>query len=177
MLHNSVKRVETPAKAKESIMRYITIFLRRAMRRIRRWRKGDNMQGKEYQKEAMRTNDGLSTARLATCVETYASVMDNEYIDDGLISIGGLVNGCLGLSGEAGEVSDMIKKWIFHGSTMDEQHLKKEIGDVMWYIAMICESMGWSMDEVMELNIAKLKKRYPDGFDTERANSRDEEDV
>ena len=71
----------------------------------------------------------------------------------------------------------MIKKWIFHGSTMDEQHLKKEIGDVMWYIAMICESMGWSMDEVMELNIEKLKKRYPDGFDTERANNREENDV
>lgn len=135
------------------------------------------MQGNEYQRQAMRTNDGLSTERLGACIETYAHLEDNMLVDDGDISIGGLLNGCLGLTGEAGEVSDMIKKWIFHQGKLDKWHLKKELGDVLWYIAMICESMGFNMDEIMMKNIEKLKARYPEGFDTQRANSREEGDV
>lgn len=60
---------------------------------------------------------------------------------------------------------------------IDEEHAKKELGDVMWYVAMICESFGWSLDEIMQMNVDKLKKRYPEGFDTERANNRKPEDV
>ena len=71
----------------------------------------------------------------------------------------------------------MIKKWIFHEKELDEDHAKKELGDVMWYVAMICESFGWSLDEIMQMNIDKLKKRYPEGFDTERANNRKSDDV
>ena len=78
---------------------------------------------------------------------------------------------------DVGELTDMVKKWIFHESNFDEEHAKKELGDVMWYIAMTCESFGWSLDEIKQMNIDKLKKRYPDGFDTERANNRSPEDV
>ena len=93
------------------------------------------------------------------------------------VDLGGIINGLFGLSGEVGELTDMVKKWIFHEKELDEDHAKKELGDVMWYIAMICESFGWSLDEIMQMNIDKLKKRYPDGFDTERANNRSPEDV
>ena len=50
-------------------------------------------------------------------------------------------------------------------------------GDVLWYAAMICHSFGWDLDEVMRLNIAKLRERYPEGYDTENANHRKEGDV
>ena len=66
---------------------------------------------------------------------------------------------------------------IFHEKVFDEDHAKKVLGDVMWYVAMICESFGWSLDEIMQMNIDKLKKRYPEGYDTERANNRQPEDV
>lgn len=54
---------------------------------------------------------------------------------------------------------------------------EKELGDVMWYVAMICESFNWSLDEIMQMNIKKLEKRYPDGFDVIKANNRRPEDV
>ena len=85
--------------------------------------------------------------------------------------------GCLGLAGEAGETLDMIKKWIFHEKDLDREHLKKELGDVMWYRAMICYSFGFDLDEILQMNIDKLKARYPEGFDTKRANHRAEGDI
>lgn len=91
--------------------------------------------------------------------------------------MGGIINGLFGLSGEVGELTDMVKKWIFHESNFDEEHAKKELGDVMWYVAMICESFNWSLDEIMQMNIEKLEKRYPDGFDVIKANNRSPEDV
>lgn len=57
------------------------------------------------------------------------------------------------------------------------EHAKKEMGDVLWYVAMMCESFGWNMDEIMQMNVDKLKARYPEGFDTVRANNRAEGDV
>ena len=71
----------------------------------------------------------------------------------------------------------MVKKWIFHEKPLDEEHLKKECSDIMWYIAMICESMEWELNEIMRINIEKLKARYPQGFDTSLANNRKEGDV
>lgn len=126
------------------------------------------MEGKEYQSLAMRTNDGRASERVVDKLET----ITNDTRD-----IGGVLNGCLGLAGEAGEVSDIIKKWIFHQKELDTEHLKKEIGDVMWYVAMICESMEFDLDEILQMNIDKLKARYPEGFDTEKANNRAEGDV
>ena len=143
------------------------------------------MTGNEYQKLAMRTNDGQCTQRLrnkADSIELYREYLDYDLPEVGIgtemdVDLGGIINGLFGLSGEVGELTDMVKKWIFHEKELDEDHAKKELGDVMWYIAMICESFGWSLYEIMQMNIDKLKKRYPDGFDTERANNRSPEDV
>lgn len=134
------------------------------------------MTGNEYQKLAMRTNDHKATQRLDSKVYEFA-IMDGDNLDDDELSIGGMLNACLGLSGEVGEFNDMIKKWIFHEKPLDVEHAKKEAGDICWYLAMLCESFGWSLDEIMQMNVDKLKARYPEGFDVERANHRAEDDV
>lgn len=125
------------------------------------------MTGNEYEYLAMRTNDGMATARLSFWMDA----------NDTTIDVGGVLNGCLGLAGESGELLDMVKKWIFHNTKLDRDHAKKEVGDVCWYIAMICHSMGWNLDEIMQMNVNKLKARYPEGFDTELSNHRKEGDI
>ena len=117
------------------------------------------MTGKEYVSLAMRTNDGESSQRLR----------DKLCFEDDL---GDLINGIFGLMGETGEFADMIKKWIFHEHELDREHLRKEMGDIMWYVAMVCYSMGFNLDNIMEMNIDKLRARYPDGFDVQRSQHR-----
>jgi NTP pyrophosphatase (non-canonical NTP hydrolase) len=121
------------------------------------------MKANEYQQLAMRTNDKKATDRL-TLKASQVIVSKNG------MDFGGILNACLGLSGETGELNDIIKKWIFHQKPLDQKELCKELGDILWYCAMLCEAFNWDMEEVMEQNIEKLKKRYPEGFDIERAN-------
>ena len=75
-----------------------------------------------------------------------------------------LLHFALGLAGETGEVCDDIKKREYHGRDISLEHTKEELGDVMWYVANICNELGFTLDEVLELNMAKLKKRYPDQY-------------
>ena len=138
------------------------------------------MTGKEYVISAMRTNDGKNTDRMINAITENLMNKHNRIFGENSKDkkdIGGIVNACLGLSGEVGEFNDMIKKWIFHEKPLDEDHAKKEIGDVMWYVAMMCYSFGWDMDEILQMNIDKLKSRYPEGFDVNKANNRKAEDV
>ena len=133
------------------------------------------MTGNEYQKLASRTNDGLATDRLYDkmhLIDYCNMVTPSENRD-----LGGVLNACLGLAGEVGELNDMIKKWVFHEKELDKTHLKKELGDVMWYVAMMCQSMGWELDDVLQMNIDKLIARYPEGVDVVRANHREAGDV
>lgn len=120
------------------------------------------MNASDYQELAMRTNDGKATERLTKLTTERENT-------------GEVLNACLGLSGEVGEFNDMVKKWIFHEKDLDKNELKKELGDVLWYVAMCCDAFKWDMSKVMEMNIEKLKKRYPDGFDVVRANNRNVE--
>jgi NTP pyrophosphatase (non-canonical NTP hydrolase) len=85
-----------------------------------------------------------------------------------------LINAALGLCGEAGEFADALKKAEFHGHTLDEAELQKELGDVLWYAALACDALGVSMGEVMAQNIEKLRARYPHGFSHERSKNREE---
>lgn len=137
------------------------------------------MTGNEYQAKAMRTNDGLSTVRLAAKIDEgfKSEGRIGGKLGDTEIDTGGVIYACLGLSGEVGETVDMIKKWIFHEKELDTEHLQKEIGDVMWYIACICYSFGYELDDIMQMNIDKHLKRYPNGFNTYDANHRKEGDV
>lgn len=85
----------------------------------------------------------------------------------------------LGLAGETGEVVDQIKKHLFQGHEIDRRQLRDELGDVLWYLMLLCQTMDYTLDEIMVANVEKLARRYPDGFDPERSRQRgfeDEED-
>lgn len=111
------------------------------------------MNGKEYQKLAMRT-----------CSIPY---------DD---KQGRLHHAVFGLASEAGEVSGIMQK-VFQAHEFDKEHMKKELGDCLWMIAEACEALDFDMDDVMQLNIDKLKARYPQGFTAENSLHRKEGDI
>lgn len=124
------------------------------------------MKAADYQKQAMRTNDGKCKERL-----------DYKLSLNMTTDLGQVINACLGLSGEVGELNDMVKKFIYHQTPMDKIHFMKEIGDVCWYLALICDACGYDLGRIMEMNIEKLKNRYPEGFDVVKANNRSDDDV
>lgn len=72
-----------------------------------------------------------------------------------------LTNCALGLSSETGKVVDMIKKYTFHGSDLDQEQLAKKMGDVLWYLSQIAEWADIPFDDVAKLNLEKLANRYP----------------
>ena len=89
---------------------------------------------------------------------------------------GRLNHAVFGLNSEAGEVAGLFQK-VYQGHTVDPMHLKKELGDCLWMIAEACTAMGWDMEDVMQLNIDKLRKRFPEGFSAERSLNRAPEDI
>lgn len=106
------------------------------------------MTGTEYQKKAMRTASEKNKMDL-------------------------LENGVMGLCGEAGECIDIVKKYLYQGHKLDKLKLKDELGDVLWYVAITCQALGITLDDVMEHNVKKLLLRYPDGFEAERSIHRE----
>jgi NTP pyrophosphatase (non-canonical NTP hydrolase) len=84
----------------------------------------------------------------------------------------GMSNVALGLCGEAGEVADIVKKWMFQGHPLDYAKLREELGDVMWYLALACELMDVGLVDIAAMNITKLKARYPNGFSAEASVNR-----
>jgi NTP pyrophosphatase (non-canonical NTP hydrolase) len=80
----------------------------------------------------------------------------------------------LGVAGEAGEVADMIKKFVYHGHEFDDIRLIKEVGDVLWYLANLMQLRDISLGFVARKNIEKLSARYPNGFSHEASRNRSE---
>ena len=103
------------------------------------------MNGKEYQKLAMTTL--------------------NPELDEKDV----LINGVMGLCGESGEVIDIVKKHLAQGHELDKEKIIKELGDVAWYMAEIATVLGVELEDVFVQNVEKLKKRYPEGFSTEKS--------
>ena len=85
-----------------------------------------------------------------------------------------LVNSVMGLNGEAGEVIDIVKKYLFHGHELKKEELIKELGDVAWYLAEAATALDIDLETILVLNIEKLKKRYPEGFSVESSVNRKE---
>lgn len=107
------------------------------------------MELSEYQSKALRTSGQTETfKRLLNCV--------------------------LGLIGELGECFELLKKHYFHGHTLDKTALKKEAGDFLWYGAEFCSIFNFDLNEIAEMNIAKLQKRYPEKFLPELSRNRTE---
>ena len=88
-----------------------------------------------------------------------------------------LLNSALGLCGESGEVADLLKKYHFQGHNLDLDHVAKELGDIAWYLAVGAYSIGYDLEKILQMNVDKLKARYPNGFSTDRSLHRDKNDV
>lgn len=86
-----------------------------------------------------------------------------------------LINGVMGLCGESGEAIDIVKKHLAQGHELDREHLIKELGDIAWYLAETAYALDVDLETVLEGNIAKLKKRYPEGFGVKESLDRGEE--
>ena len=87
-----------------------------------------------------------------------------------------LINGVMGLCGESGEAIDIVKKWLAQGHELDKEKLAKELGDIAWYLAEAATALDLQLDDILQANIEKLKKRYPQGFETSRSLQRAEGD-
>ena len=85
-----------------------------------------------------------------------------------------LLNGTLGLAGEAGEVADTMKKHLFQGHALNKKELALELGDIAWYLAVAAHALGYGLDDIFAMNVEKLQKRYPNGFSTEASLNREE---
>lgn len=96
---------------------------------------------------------------------------------------GRVSNAVLGLTGEAGEVADIVKKAIYHGHGFQPSHcpgeedgntykLALELGDILYYLSIMAHELGYTLQDIAEINIAKLAKRYPDGFSREASQAR-----
>ncbi len=83
-----------------------------------------------------------------------------------------LINAGMGLCGESGEFIDLIKKHLFQGHNLNKEELIKELGDIAWYLAEASYGLDIDLEEVLNKNIEKLKKRFPDGFDSDKSINR-----
>lgn len=81
-----------------------------------------------------------------------------------------------GMVGEIGEIHSIYQK-TYQGHEFDEAHVKKELGDLMWFIAELCTALEWSLEDVMSMNIEKLMARYPDGFNVDHSLHRKAGDI
>ena len=91
-----------------------------------------------------------------------------------------MLTAAVGMGSELGEFSEIVKKIIFQGKplTIDEHyHMKRELGDILWYWSNACTALGYSAEDVMQENIDKLEKRYPNGFEQTRSENRAEGDI
>ena len=92
-----------------------------------------------------------------------------------------LLTAAVGMSAEAGEFTEVVKKIVFQGKPVNEDnlfHLKRELGDIMWYVMQACIGMNVSLEEIVEMNVEKLLARYPEGaFDVYFSENRKEGDL
>lgn len=83
-----------------------------------------------------------------------------------------LMHATLGIAGESGEIVDAVKKSVIYGKPLDVANMREEIGDIMWYIALACRTLGFDLNEILDENIAKLQKRYPEKYSDVHASLR-----
>lgn len=84
-----------------------------------------------------------------------------------------LMHAGMGLTTEANEFLDALKKTVIYGKPLDKVNLAEELSDMMWFIAIACDTLGYSFEEIQELNINKLKARYGDKYSDDKALNRD----
>jgi NTP pyrophosphatase (non-canonical NTP hydrolase) len=113
----------------------------------------------------MKERDRLDTKDYTKEVQRTSGLQDQKEI---------LTLTALGIAGESGEVVDIIKKVLYHQHDLDTARISEELGDLLWYITRLADALGLSLDDIMQTNVAKLHKRYPDGFNPERSKNRND---
>ena len=124
----------------------------------------------------------VSTVTSSQSNETQALVTQLEGLEnDSGVNMALLLTGAIGLASETGEFSEIVKKCIFQGKPLDDEtkfHIKRELGDIMWYWVNSCRALGLDPNEVMAENVEKLKARYPGGeFNVWYSENRKEGDL
>ena len=96
------------------------------------------------------------------------------------INVPRVMTSAIGMLAESGEFTEVLKKMVFQGKEFNEEnrfHMKRELGDILWYWIQGCIALGYTPDEVMDENIKKLEARYPDGFEVARSEKREIGDI
>ena len=96
------------------------------------------------------------------------------------INVPRVMTSAIGMLAESGEFTEVLKKMVFQGKEFNEDnrfHMKRELGDILWYWIQGCIALGYTPDEVMDENIKKLEARYPDGFEVARSEKREVGDI
>ena len=88
-----------------------------------------------------------------------------------------ILQGAMGLCGESGEYIDILKKYMFQGHELDKKHMAKELGDIAWYLAVSADAIDYDLETIFQMNIDKLKARYPEGFETNKSTHRKADDI
>lgn len=126
------------------------------------------------------------TSKQSNDFETFVSVasqmQNNKTLTDGpSVNFPLLVTACLGLAAESGEFCEIPKKMIFQGKPLNDEnvfHMKRELGDIMWYWVNACRALGLDPNDVIAENVKKLESRYPGGhFDAHYSENRKEGDL
>ena len=110
-----------------------------------------------------------------TLIDRLLEIHEKHYVE-----FSQLLTASIGMQAESGEFSEVIKKIIFQGKPFNEDeryHLKRELGDVLWYWVQGCTALGYTPQEVMEENIKKLEARYPNGFEVAKSENRQVGDI
>jgi NTP pyrophosphatase (non-canonical NTP hydrolase) len=135
----------------------------------------EQRQFNDYAKFVVSTTSEESLDTVKLCEKLVSLTLDHP-----LTEFSQLLTASIGMQAESGEFSEVIKKIIFQGKPFngDERyHLKRELGDVLWYWVQGCTALGYTPQEVMEENISKLESRYPNGFEAVRSEVRKDGDI
>ena len=118
-------------------------------------------------------SETVDTVRLAKILDVTKMAVSKAIANGRLIKSNRLLHAAMGATTEANEILDALKKHIFYGKELDKVNLFEEVGDLFWYLAIIADEIGFSFEDAMEKNLAKLNARYGDEFDPEKALNRD----
>ena len=134
----------------------------------------------------------VNTQKYTEFVDAVTSQESKDYIsfnsrcfeiqkDPDGIPVHRLLTAALGICAEGGEFTEVVKKMVFQGKPVNDEnifHMKRELGDIMWYVAQACMALDTDFNEIIEMNVEKLKARYPGGeFDVHYSENRKEGDV
>ena len=124
----------------------------------------------------------VTSGESMSTMQMYNRMIDIETVESKTkVNVASLMTGAIGIASEGGEFAEIVKKCVFQGKPMDDEtqfHIKRELGDIMWYWITSCRAMGLDPNEVIAENVNKLKSRYPGGeFDVHYSENRKDGDL